>query len=326
MKSTLLLLLPSLLLPSCSSIKTTTDEKPQLATGLVYYLPQQDFMVTIKVASARVTEVSAATAPAYPDYSKRYVASFSHNYLGKGTLNIGVNEKGLLTSVNSKTESKVGETLVNIASSLASGAPVWGGRTSAESKAPNLKECSQDGTYTLFLKTNAESGTRCGIKFIPKKVVVTPRMSLDSIEPNRESTSGIYYRQQAPYLIEGRGDGVVLDLLVFSSSDEPAHFLPVIKTFFADNKADITFNEGVLKTYNQEADSELASLVKIPADVISAYFTAVSGIFEKIGDASQKEATALSNSLTLEKEQIKYEACIAALKVGDAAAAEKLGC
>jgi hypothetical protein len=64
----------------------------------------------------------------------------------------------------------------------------------------------------------------------------------------------------------------------------------------------------------------------VPADIIGAYFGAIGEFFKNFKAKEQGQADALSESLKLELQKKKYDACISAIKLGDDELIKKLGC
>ena len=114
--------------------------------------------------------------------------------------------------------------------------------------------------------------------------------------------------------------------IVFSPSYSATHFLPISKTFFSNNKAEFTFVNGMLTGYKQETESEATKLFDLPADILSSYFSAIGAIFESFKSADTNEISALTESLKLELEKKKYDACIAAIKAEDDELIKRLSC
>ena len=138
--------------------------------------------------------------------------------------------------------------------------------------------------------------------------------------------SGIFYRQNEPYLVKAEGPGINMQQLVFSPSFADTAFLPVKKTFFADNEADFTFTDGVPTKYKQSTSGEAIALVKLPADIFSAYFAAIGSVFDAFKTNDTKEKDALTQSMKLELAKLKYDACIKAITAKDNDALKSLGC
>jgi hypothetical protein len=54
-------------------------------------------------------------------------------------------------------------------------------------------------------------------------------------------------------------------------SESPTLFLPWHVIFFAGTKAELGFEDGVLDSFKQTTESEIVGVVKLPADIASAY-------------------------------------------------------
>ena len=82
----------------------------------------------------------------------------------------------------------------------------------------------------------------------------------------------------------------------------------------------------MLKRYNQVTDSELVGLLKLPSDIVSAYFAAVGALFNNFSSTDEAKTKALAASLKLELEQKKHEACLRAIAAKDEQAIKDLQC
>ena len=69
------------------------------------------------VKESKITSVEGTVTEAYPDFAEQYVLKYKFNLFGENELDLGINEKGLLTSAKAKTISKVNEALENLAKS-----------------------------------------------------------------------------------------------------------------------------------------------------------------------------------------------------------------
>lgn len=304
---------------SCSSIKSTENPKANDVDGLTYYMPKKDFVVTVNVDSNKVKKVSFGTTPAYPDLSKQYVLNHGSNFLGKNTLDVAVTEKGLLTSSKSTTVSNVTDAFKNLATtygqirtfSLVGTPPPAGG-------------CSTDGDH-IFTYPTIGKYTPCGLTVIISKAAASnaTKAHAKSVE---KSYSGIFYRQNEPYTVSATGKGLNMSSIVFSPSDSKTLFLPVSKTFFANNEADFAFVDGVPTKYKQDTDGEAIALLKLPADILGAYFGAIGSVFDSFKANDGKEVEALNSSLSLELAKKKYAACIEAIEAEDEDLIKELEC
>jgi hypothetical protein len=145
--------------------------------------------------------------------------------------------------------------------------------------------------------------------------------------------TGIFYRQELPYSVELSG---VADLpvstqvqhesLVFSPSESAVFFLPVNRSFFGSNEATIGLADGTPTSYGQVVDGEALGLLKLPAEVFTAYFKAVGETFSAFGTNAENEKIALEKELQLELQKVKFEACLEAIRNEDTDQIEALGC
>ena len=267
-------------LSGCSSLQSIKNPNQEANHGLHYFMPKKDFLVTVTITDEKISKVKLATTPAYPDIATPYLLSYDANAFGKNILYIGVDQKGLLTSVNSTTISEVTQALQNLA------VPTNGKERdgieakaydSSESTTPAKEGCSNEGEHTFIYKTVGEHSA-CGLHINIKKYGDSGNITSHSIKEN-QAISGIFYRQNLPYLITAQGQGIKAAAIVFSPSESKTHFIPVSKTFFANNGANFGFTEGVLTQYRQATSGELTALLTLPAEIIKAYFSAVGTVF-----------------------------------------------
>lgn len=307
-------------LAACSSIKSV--EKPKAKTdavdGLTYFMPKKDFLVTITVKDSKVSKIVLGTTSAYPDLDKQYVLRHGANVFGKNTLDVGVSESGLLTSAKSTTVSNVTDAFKNLATTIGQ-LETFGFKMADIPQLP----CA-DGEHS-FIYAQPGSYTACGMNINVDRQGDVANVNPHSKEATEEY-SGLYYRQNIPYLITATGNGPNAASVVFSPSESKTHFLPVSKTFFSNNEADFAFIDGIPTKYKQETEGEVAALFKLPADIIGAYFLGIGSVFDNFKSTDQKEAAALTESLKLELAKKKYDTCISAIKSGDDELIKELSC
>lgn len=317
--TTTALALATLGLVSCSSIKTVESPSTNDTDGLTYFMPKKDFLVIVTIKDKKVEKAVLGSTASYPDLSKQYLLRHGGNAFGKNTLDVGVSESGLLTSTKSTTQSNVSDTLKNLATSFGQFKTFDFNATLERNTA-----CTTNGDHSFVYKT---SGTydACGMAIEIKKQADDAAIASHSKEGKSEH-SGIFYRQNIPYLVSASGSGLNVASIVFSPSESKTHFLPVSRTFFSNNQADFGFADGVPTKYKQETEGEAVALLKLPADIIGAYFAAIGSVFDSFKSNDTKEAAALVESLKLELAKKKYDACIAAIKANDDAKIKELVC
>lgn len=316
-----IIVLTVIALSACSSIKSiqSPDKGTDSVEGLTYFMPNKDFLVTITIKNQKINKVVLGTTPSYPDLSTQYVLRHGGNVFGKNTLDVGVNEAGLLTSTKSTTISNVADAFKNLATTVGQ---LGGLRIMKD--VDKDQPCTNDGDHSFVFKVTGQHKA-CGMV-----INITKKADLVNVVPHSKTAnkeySGIFYRQNIPYLITATGEGLNVASVVFSPSESETHFLPVSQTFFSNNEADFLFVEGIPTKYKQETEGEVVALFKLPADIIGAYFTSIGNLFNSFKAKDRGEADALAESLKLELAKKKYDACISAIKAGDDELITKLGC
>ena len=324
LKKAVVIVLAAIAFAACSSIKSI--ESPGQGTksvdGLTYFMPKKDLLVTIKIEGDKITKVTLGTTPSYPDLSKQYVLRYQKNLVGKNTLDVGINEAGLLTSAKSTTVSQVTDVFKALAATAGLSKPF------AVVPSEKLMACGVGDHSFVYDFREFSCGvtkTPCGIKIEAKKHTEPFSVVSHPTEENEEF-SGVFYRQNIPYLVAASGNGINVQSIVFSPSESAIHFLPVSKTFASNNEADFGFTEGIPTKYKQDTEGELVALLKLPADIIGAYFAAIGMVFDSFKTKDTSEAAALAESLKLELAKKKYDACISAINAGDNELVNALGC
>lgn len=310
---------------ACASIESQETAQGLPVQGLSYYLPNKDFAVTLTIKGQKPERASIGTTPAYPDLTRQFVLHYGRNGLGKNAMDVTVSPSGLLSTATSSTQSGLTEAFKALASSLGSVKGLGAGAVQTESP------CSIDGDYS-FVYPKPGVYRPCGeavtIRIValaepvapPTPAVASPERGLGLAQ------AGIFYRQERPYQVSVTGGAVNTAALVFSPSHTPAHFLPIARSFFSSSNADFELSEGVPKRYKQSSDGEGLALLKLPADVLAAYFSAVGSLFDNFKNSDSKQVQALNESLKLEFAKKKYDACIEALRAKDEDRLKALAC
>lgn len=325
MKGRLFIVCMAAFLASCSSVQSIKDPGPKDLDGLVYYLPMKDVILTVTVGDTnQPTTAAISTTSAYADRSHRYVLRQKNAMFADNDLNVGIGVNGLLSSAKAESTSRVSDVFKNLGDLV--------GTVSTKSNVPPPpKECSKGVHTFVFTLSALKAGeTQCGVTVSAKRYDridqqnnKDPGASKDS----EEKYSGIFYKQAIPYLVTAKaGSSLNVSEILFSPSESPVYFLPVTGTFFSNNDADFTFIDGMPTKYSQNTDGELVALLKLPADVIGAYFGAVGMIFDSFKKRDDKEVLASKAELAAEIQKRKFKDCMSALKANDTDALTKLGC
>lgn len=327
---------------SINSLSVPAGEAAGAGDGLAYYLPRKDLVITIKVpaTAGSATTAEITTTAAYPDLSQAYLLRYQRNPFGKNTLNVGITQSGLLNStVKSKTVNQLGS-LADALEELKAQGLVTPAPT-----APPADDCSTPGDHRFIvdLKTGLQqvgepesrlSRPRQAICAGKYTVVIrklwpdtTQQKALSAPDCSVLACSGLYYRQNRPYVVGVFGKGVNTAQLVESPTESAPLFIPIERTLFADNEATVTFADGVPTAWAQEADGEAIALLKLPARLLKAYFEAVGGVFAAREANKEAEASQLAATLKLELARRQFAMCLAAIQAGKTADEVKaLGC
>jgi hypothetical protein len=141
----------------------------------------------------------------------------------------------------------------------------------------------------------------------------------NSIRANAEyahvSQSGFFYKQELPYIVTvtDKASRNQSQFLAYSPDEAPISFAPVTRTVFAHNKLSATFSDGVLTGFDEQVDGELVGLTALPADVISAYFTAVGSMFQGLKEKTSNQTDLVNAQANLAVAKVKQQACAAAI-------------
>jgi hypothetical protein len=331
------------LLSGCASVTTARGVK-EVGEGLVYFMPKRDIVVTLTNTGGKLASITAAPSLPYADRSLAYLLNYHRHLLAKNTLEIEISEAGLLTSSKANLTGDAVAALgglgsvagyvrgLNISTQSDS---VEGARTIAITGG-----CGLDGTHTFIVPAMAKSTRICDNKIqidvqplgIPEKKPGTPELPVDikSNYSDQTSYSGVFYRMNRPYKVVMRSDAYSFnaETLVHSPSESEEFFLPVARTTFSTNDAQITLNNGagVPSKYTQNTDGELAALLKLPAAIITPYFAAIGSVFSSFSTNSTSQATLLNNQTALELAKLKHQSCIKAIEAQDTALITSLKC
>lgn len=317
-----LLLGVGLLCAGCSSFSSKAILPSDSVEGLVYFLPKKDVLVTLTVAGGKLTGVTMVATAAYPDRSAAFELTHSSNGLAKNVTSFEV-RNGLLTSTTGAMTSGVSDALKNLA---ASSAQIGGTRSATDTGDP--KVCGNDGNHVYRIPSTETGRKICGIDITIEQLAPTlPAISASTAEQFdvKQNRPGIYYRQVEGLLVVAQGQGLNAASIIHVPAS-PTYFLPAGRSFFANGGAEISLEEGVPTKFKRDSDNEVVALLKLPADVIAAYFSAVGGIFDAFKTSDSKETAALQESLTLESAKQKYAVCLSAIKAADDELISKLGC
>ncbi|MCW5591556.1 MAG: hypothetical protein KIS74_05635 [Burkholderiales bacterium] len=323
----------ALLLSACSSLSSTAMPTGSDVTGVTYFMPRKDFVVVVKVADKgkRVADVTLGASAAYADTSTQYVMNYHPSLVSLNKLDVQVADSGLLSTAKSSSESRISDAFKSAAASAgaAKGLGLFSFVPEKEAAKSSLSECAVDGDHSFAFavepKENKWNRTACGVTITFERLNAGSRPAGHS-QPTGQGIAGIFYRLDEPFLVSAHGQGINKVSVVHSPSGSPTYFLPIARSLFAKNEAELTITDGILRKYRQESDGELVALLKIPADVLSAYFSALGSTLDAFKATDAKEAAALAEAIKLELAKKKFDACLAAIQAGDETAIKTLKC
>ena len=270
-------------------------------------------------AGGKVTNIALAATDAYADLTKAYALRYEYNLLAKNKLEIDVNLAGLLTSSKASTTGEIAGAFKDLGTAAGTLRGLGLGPEGKKAVSTPEVECTNDGTRIFAFDEPATKGSVCKGKIdvsiqplwvapAKDKVINTSR------QEDKSAHSGIFYRQNRPYLVIAAGEGFNAANIVFAPAIDEVLFLPIARTVFTTNDAQITLTDGgVPSKYDQDTDGELLGLFKIPANIIGAYFDAIGNLFGRFSTRDKADAGQLSDALKLELAKQKYEACITAI-------------
>lgn len=310
--------LTAILVLACSGCASITSVSEGAGDrGLTYYMPKKDIELTITIVNGYPTKIDVAPSSAYPDLNNAFYLNHSGGIVGKNVADVQIVD-GLLSSTKATLTSDMNNVVKNLAG--VAGIINFRDKTKATTQARVENDCG-DGAHKFMVPAANTSLTICKVQVsIEKRAPIAPKKAFGSAV--MEPRAGIYYRQNIPYLVKAtslieNNRSVYSAVLALSPSESEIYFLPMSRTFFANNEADFTFDKGIPTKYKQDTDGELLALTKIPADILSAYFAAIGNVFTAFTTRNTQQITGMESTINLELMKAKYEACMAAVQVGD---------
>jgi hypothetical protein len=297
----------------------------------------KDLLVTVKTkadpadASKGVIEaITIGATSSYPDLTTKYILNHGANLFGKNTMNIGITTNGLLSTANSTTVSSATTAFSNLTSSLGSVHSLFADIP----RAAGSNDCLPNQTYSYILSlTNIISAfpIDCGLTVDVVKLFTPVALKDQNVLKLRENTkkySGIFFKQDLPYKVKVSNliDGLETTKIIFSPSESEVFFIPIPKTFFANNKSQIGLDNGVLTSALLETEGELTALFKFPAEVVKSYFAAIGQTFAGINTSQVNETNAINSNINLELIRVKHDLCMKAIAANDLVLLGELGC
>ncbi len=319
----------ALAIGGCASIRSTSlspgSRDVPTQGGMVYYLPMQRLKLTLTVMAAseakqgQTRTVNVSPTAILADTDARYVAQYRRNQIGSNLLTVSANADGLLSGeASGSTTQNIAEFLGEIASN-----PLLTMNFPAPHTATT--SCTGSGTYEWMFdvpldeKSNIHQQIKaCGIDVKARSVGGAALPQTWKSVGRTMRGAGYFYRQKRPVEVTvSAGDERKVFYLSMVDSTSPIEFLPIPRTVFATTTWKVTFADGSPTLYDINAGGDVLGLVKLPADVVSAYSKAVlAGLNEK-KEAAGAEVGYLQQINALAAQQAAYALCRAAVQSGD---------
>lgn len=311
-------------LAGCAGLTSQRSADPDRLEGVTYYMPMKYFSLTVTKSGGKVTGLDWSESAAFADLRRAYSLRYTPHLIGKTSISVEVGPSGLLGVANTSTTDSTVE-LAKV------------GRLSQPGfKALRLQtqdECAKDGSFVFMFSSPEEApATVCG-----NVTVGIKRALSDSTNAAGNVNSplhiddgavvpGVFYRVNRPYIATASAEGQHITKLLFVPNESPNLLLPYGRTLFAANDGKIELVEGILKKYEQANDGELVAMLKFPATVLSAYFTAVGNVFSAFAGRDENEVDRLANELKLDAIKRKLDKCKDAAQRKDDDAWKALQC
>lgn len=310
-------ILASMLAAGCTSMQSSVATSGQPAQdGLAYFLPRRPILVKVVVSDdgkKRTPSVDAGDNE--PDTGREFVLSYLSNLLGKNAVNLMVSPAGLLTSTKASVESQVSDAAKALGTLAGKVTGIAAAAAPVRIRPTPVPEpvCSPGQTYVRVVQPGEPVDTRplCGFSIKVERMVALPNQLTSRRETERaQDVAGVFYRRDLPYRVLMEDSTGERQFVAYSPNESPTYYFPIGRSLFADSSATLTFSSpGVLTGVEQSADGELTALVKLPADVIDAYFSAIGGLFSQIGTNRDNEADAIKNQQSLLLARAKQQLC-----------------
>jgi hypothetical protein len=322
------------LLHGCAGIQTTVPNADAKLEGVAYYLPMRYFMLSVVREKGATKSAEWTESPLVPDSRRAYTLSFNPHLIGKTDITIQVNSVGLLSTANTKTTDSAVElgTVKPIDATI---------QARGQIVEPQVK-CADDGNFVYLFDptetpTIACEGIQISIKPLPLTVAGTPKVGAPTTktfvdaDAVLKSAPGVFYRQQRPYLVhvsvvEKRKTTIDVNKVLLAPNQSPVVLLPYARTLFAANEGKIVLVDGMPQSYVQSTDGEFVALLKVPAAVLTAYFTAIGSVFNAFSTKATKEYELAVKEYKLSLAAYKLERCKEAFEKGDKTSMDTLQC
>jgi hypothetical protein len=272
--------------------------------GIVYYMPLRPIIVQAALDASGVMTITAPSASAIPDRSHPFLLTVPDNAIGESHATIQIGTNGLLQSAATVETSGIDALVKAIATDLGTISGLAG--RSVPGPAPTTETCENSRTYARVIwpeKVDAGQPIEpvCGLTVTLVKLGGnSPLSSTSKASEYTNAQSGVFYKTEIPYLVTVKAAAATQGqaFIAYSPDEAPILFVPLKKSFFANNTTTFTLTDGLLTKSDSDVGGEITGLALLPADAIAAYMTALGNIFSSLKtNATDKTGLAVSNAL-----------------------------
>lgn len=305
----------------CTSVSSVPAKSLKHPNGVVYVLPNRLIDVQVQFSTTGKHSISVKGGSYYPDADPAsiFVARAHEGKIGSIKASL-TTSNGLLQTAESTYTGKADEFATAVGDALGA----VNGRAVSPSEPGSVDACkAQDLTVSLSIPL-VDRGKKLfalGDKARCSEVTLTVDPLFDDTLPSmlavkkKPRKDGLWYRIELPYQVTAAlGQKTYTTSVVMLPDDSPAFFVEMESGIFADANNKVGFSNGILTSYEGGNDSEVISLLKLPAGIIAAYATAVGAVFSNFSAADKheinSEITKINQQLMLEK----IEACKVAME------------
>jgi hypothetical protein len=332
------MLYAALTLSACASVSSkhlAGGAQTKSDSGLVYRLPKRGINITVTFETDKPPVVAIQEGTSFGDPNAVYVADVHRNPVGKVASSITVSTNGLLTSTTAKYSNQI-DALFD----AWKGTKTPGGQGTRQPVTDKENEkarqtCPKTGTvhFTVYLQTsdgdlqsNAISpdsrkelpiaqGCPDMLKLLVSRAFVQTKPS-NWAPPGHSPANGYFYRLNMPYVVSATINDITTQYIALLPDESDAYFVKLPSALFADTDNTTTFVDGVLTVHSETTDSELISLLKIPADLIRSYASAIGSVFDSFRKRDLAESRLDAQDALNQYNRLQFAACLKAIQSG----------
>ncbi len=257
------------------------------AKGVGYFLPKA--LVSLEVERKKGVVTVKAKDPIYmPDTDHLYFLEYDHDVFFDDEVTIQVGSNGLLSSIETKSKDQSGEfvkKIVELATEVAKIAAVSGDGKEKDFKIVDSFDPLDDKDRSRFeRKLSRALGTRIA------DVDVSPMFQEAKFEKfPKKCTSGVCARTALPYQVtlsilpksaNSDSDTLAWSFGAHLPQQAPVIGIPLTRSSFVKNEAELTFSNGMLTKLNYVEPSEAVGFMQIPIDVAKAIVSIPSAVLD----------------------------------------------